>query len=177
MDEKSEFRLRKPELDDVDGLYSFKNDGEIGSLLGGFTLGYSRSELLTWVERHATATDEAFFLIVDDADHCVGHVGLYKINHRVGSAEFAILLGDRGLWGKGLGKTITRQILALAFDQLNLRRIYLEVLSTNDRAYKLYRSIGFVEEGRLRQAQYKDGAYMDVIVMGLLRDEYERDDA
>ena len=45
------------------------------------------------------------------------------------------------------------------------------MLVTNERIYKLYRSEGFIEEGRLRQAQFKDSHYVDVVVMGLLRDE------
>ena len=36
-----------------------------------------------------------------------------------------------------------------------------------------YRKAGFVEEGRLRQAMYREGVYHDILVMGLLRDEFE----
>jgi RimJ/RimL family protein N-acetyltransferase len=49
------------------------------------------------------------------------------------------------------------------------------VLATNQRAIKPYRSLCFVEEGRLRQAQWQHGKYGDVLLMGLLIEDYRRD--
>jgi RimJ/RimL family protein N-acetyltransferase len=165
-------RLRKPEPHDVEAMYAWKNDAGIASMLGGFTTGYTRADLAKWIEFHRAAPDEALFMIANRSDDvALGHVGLYKINARAGSAEFAILLGDRASWGKGIGRSCTRFMCDYGFSQLNLRRISLEVLATNQRAHDLYASLGFVDEGRLRQAQYKDGAFVDVIVMGLLRGE------
>jgi len=46
------------------------------------------------------------------------------------------------------------------------------VLSYNERALKVYRRLGFKEEGRLRQERFVDGAYHDLIIMGLLREEW-----
>lgn len=175
MYEVAGFRLRKPERSDIDALYVVKNDPEIASMLGGFSIGYSTTDLEGWIDLHRAAKDEALFVIVDTKDRAIGHVGLYKINHRIRSAEFAIVIGDRSTWGKGLGRACTRFAIEYGFDELNLRRIYLEVLATNERAIKLYRSLDFVEEGRLRQAQWQQGKYVDVLLMGLLIEEYRRD--
>jgi ribosomal-protein-alanine N-acetyltransferase len=169
------FRLRKPEPSDTDALYVFKNDAEIASMLGGFFTGYSKIDLEEWVEFHRAAKDEALFVIADTKDRAIGHVGLYKINHRIRSGEFAIVIGDRSTWGKGLGRACTRFAIEYGFDELNLRRIYLQVVASNEHAIKLYRSLGFVEEGRLRQAQWQQGKYVDVLLMGLLIEEYDRD--
>ena len=170
--EFGEFLLRKPEPDDVEALYGWKNDAAVASLLVGFTTGYTRADLLKWVDFHRSAADEAFFMIVRRADNrAIGHVALYQINHRLQTGDFAILIGDRAAWGQGLGRTCTRWVCEYGFTQLNLRRITLGVLATNERAFKLYRSLGFVEEGRLRQAQFKHGAYVDVILMALFREE------
>jgi RimJ/RimL family protein N-acetyltransferase len=169
------FILRKPEPADVKALYRQKNDAEIAAMLGGFSTGYSETDLAEWVEYHRKRSDEVIWIVAREADNeCVGHVGLYQIDHRVRSAEFAILLGDRNAWGKGLGLACTRFAADYGFRQLNLNRIHLSVLATNERAIRLYLSAGFREEGRLRQAQYKNGQYVDLILMSLLRDEYER---
>ena len=165
--------LRKPEPRDLDALYVQKNDPELAAMLGGFHCGYSRGDLQAWLEFHRTARDEVLWTIADrNTDACLGHVGLYKIDHRIGTAEFAILLGDRQWWGKGVGKACTIFAVTHAFQQLNLRRVYLEVLATNERAATLYRKLGFKDEGRLRQHQFKNGAHVDVLVMGLMRDEW-----
>ena len=169
-----EFRLRRPEPEDRDALYRFRNDPEIVGLLGGFSSGYSKRDIEEWIELHRREQREIIWAIAREADdRCVGHVGLYQIDHRVRSAEFAILIGDRDCWGKGLGRAITKAAVAYGFSGLNLNRIHLTVLSTNQRARALYGSLGFVEEGCMRQAQYRNGAHVDVVVMGILRGEFE----
>ncbi|MCX5743413.1 MAG: GNAT family protein [Proteobacteria bacterium] len=168
-----EILLRKPEPHDVEALYAWKNDPEVGNLLVGFTTGYTRADLSKWVDFHRAAADEAFFMIVRKVDdRAIGHVAFYQLNHRLGTGDFAILLGDKAAWGKGIGRACTRYLCAYGFEQLNLRRITLGVLATNDRAHKLYQSLGFVEEGRLRKAQLKQGAFVDVILMSLFREEF-----
>jgi RimJ/RimL family protein N-acetyltransferase len=165
--------LRKPEPRDAPALYSIKNDQQISSMLGGFNTGYSIADIERWIEIHNGRTDEVLWIIADRTDdRCLGHVGLYKIDYRAGNAEFAILLGDRELWGKGIGKAVTREVLDFAFKQLHLHRVYLTVLERNARAVKLYESLGFEREGCLRDAQFKDGAYLDLICFAIIEDKH-----
>jgi ribosomal-protein-alanine N-acetyltransferase len=171
-----EFVLRRPEPSDIEALYVQKNDPEIAALLGGFGMGYSVADLHDWVEYHRKRADEVVWAIVERATgKCVGHVGLYQIDHRVRDAEFAIMLGDRAAWGRGLGRGCTRFAVDYGFRQLNLNRVHLSVLATNERAIRLYHSLGFRDEGCLRQAQFKNGQYIDVLLMGMLASEYEPD--
>lgn len=48
------------------------------------------------------------------------------------------------------------------------------MLEYNQVAQKLYKKIGFIEEGRKRKAVYKNGEYIDELIMELLRDEYKQ---
>ncbi len=172
-----DYMLRLPEPADLELLYIYKNDAEIAALLGGFTTGYTMADLGSWLAYHRGCKDEVLWVIAEAVrNRCVGHVGLYQIDHRIRMAEFAILIGDRALWGRGIGRACTAFALEYGFRELNLNRIYLSLLASNERAAHLYRSFGFTEEGRLRQAQYKGGQYIDVIMMGLLKAEYLRDD-
>lgn len=165
--------LRRPEPKDLNALYVYKNDPEIALMLGGFTTGYSMQDLEEWLEYHRRCKDEVVWVIAQQRDdRCIGHVGLYNIDLRVRSAEFGILLGDRETWGKGIGRACTKFVLEIGFFELNLNRIYLSVLVTNERAIRLYRTLGFREEGRMRQAQFKNGSYVDCLNMAILRDEY-----
>jgi len=175
MHEVAGYRLRRPEPTDVPALYVLKNDPGIASMLAGFSTGYSRKDLEEWVETHRVAPDETLFVIADADDRAIGHVGLYKIDHRVRSAEFAIVIGDRSVWGRGIGRACSRFAIEYGFGELNLRRISLRVLETNERALNLYRSLGFVDEGRLRQAHWQHGTFVDVLIMGLLIEDYRRD--
>lgn len=165
--------LRRPEPKDLDSLYQQKNDPEIAALLGGFTTGYSTKDMTDWLDYHRRQRDEVIWSIARSLDDiCLGHVGLYNIDYRIRSAEFAILVGNRTAWGKGIGRKCTEFMLHYGFKELNLNRIHLSVLAINERAIRLYHLIGFQEEGRLEQAQYKGGNYVDVILMRILRQEY-----
>jgi RimJ/RimL family protein N-acetyltransferase len=47
------------------------------------------------------------------------------------------------------------------------------VFENNPRAIRAYEKAGFVHEGRLRQAEFKDGKYIDILVMSILKDEFK----
>ena len=61
-----------------------------------------------------------------------------------------------------------------AFRLLNLRRGFLRVHGRNERGIRAYRACGFVEEGRLRQHVWSDGAYDDLVLMGVMREEFQK---
>lgn len=165
-----ELALRPLEENDLPALSIYKNDPEITALLGGFSRGYSRADLVEWLSFHRQRRDEILWAIADRTeDRCLGHVGLYQIDHRVGSAEFAILFGERAHWGKGWGRQLCRTVIEYAFRELNLQRIQLSVLEHNERAIALYKGLGFVEEGRHQRAQFRDGKYLTTITMAHLR--------
>lgn len=164
--------LRRPELKDVQKLYLYRNDPAVTDLLGGFTSGYSVEDLKDWVAFHRNRTDEVLWVIADSEDTCIGHTGLYQLDHRVRKAEFAIMIGDKNYWNKGIGTQVTKAVIDFGFKQLNLHRISLYVLASNPRAVHVYQKIGFQQEGILRDNQFKNGQYLDVIVMSILETEW-----
>lgn len=167
--------LRPLEEKDCMRLYKYKNDLEIASLLGGFHPGLSLQDIRNWLDYHRKQKNEILLAIADSKKGiCLGHVGIYQIDYRIRSAEFAIMIGSKAHRGKGLGRAITDYIIRWAFAELNLNRLSLSVLATNERAIRLYKSLGFQEEGCLRAAQYKNGRYIDVIVMAILKADLER---
>jgi len=165
--------LRCPEPKDVEFLYEYRNNWEVIQGLGGFSSGYSRKDILDWIEFHRNKRDEILWTIAKkNDDTCLGHVGYYKIDYRVRCAEFAIMLGNKECWGKGLGKRITYAVINYGFSELNLHRVYLTVLKTNERAISLYEKLGFKIEGIHRDEQFRNGCYIDTIVMGILENEW-----
>jgi len=83
------------------------------------------------------------------------------------------LIGDKSYWNQGYGTEALRLLLRVGFETLNLHRIFLRVYETNPRAIRAYEKAGFVQEGRQRQAEFKDGRYIDVLVMSMLVAEYD----
>ncbi len=100
----------------------------------------------------------------------IGNIELSRASSVHQTATFAILLWSDH--GQGLAFEASRIILEFGFRKLNLSRVELEVHSENAPAIALYKKLGFVEEGRKRQAFHRSGKKSDLIVMGLLQSEF-----
>lgn len=103
----------------------------------------------------------------------VGNCGLFNIDWENRSAEIGIHIGEKGYWDQGFGTKAMRLLLKHGFDNMNLHRIYLRVYESNHRAIRSYEKAGFILEGKLREAQYIDGSYVDVLLMSVLRPEMQ----
>ena len=102
----------------------------------------------------------------------IGSLAFTNIDWRNRSSEFGIMIGEKSCWNQGYGTEAVRLLLKHGFYTLNLNRIFLHVFENNPRAIRAYEKAGFVHEGRLRQAEFKDGRYIDTLVMSILIDEY-----
>ena len=126
-----------------------------------------------WYETVTRSRDIAIFGIHNKTGHgLIGVCQLHSISHVHRSAELQIRIGDDEERGKGYGGEAVRLLVGFAFSDLNLERVGLHVFSTNKRALGLYAKTGFKVEGRLRKAAYIDGVYVDIILMGLMKDEW-----
>ncbi len=75
--------------------------------------------------------------------------------------------------GQGFGRPFLSAVIDWVFAETSCHRLVLEVFTDNSRARHVYRSLGFVEEGLLRQAVKRaDGARSDQVLMSLLRPEW-----
>jgi len=122
-------------------------------------------------ERLEEPNDRAMWFAIEVADDLIGECGVQAIDHYRRSCHIGIALG-RGYWAKGFGQDAVRTLVDFAFRDLNMHKVGLEVLASDDRAVGAYRKAGFVEEGRLRDHSWFDGAFHDAIVMGILREEW-----
>lgn len=102
----------------------------------------------------------------------IGNCSFHEIDWKNRTGEIGILIGEKEYWNRGYGTEVMRLMLRHGFETLNLNRVYLRVFHTNPRAIHCYEKAGFVHEGRLRQGEFKHGAYMDVLLMGVLRSEW-----
>jgi diamine N-acetyltransferase len=166
--------LRALELTDVEALVSWRNNPEITSSLGGNTFFVSMIRETEWIKNTLLNDSKEIRLaicLLENKEH-IGNVNLTSINWINRSAEFSIMIGNKNQWGKGLGKEATILILKYGFEELNLNRIYLTVRNDNEKAIRLYREIGFTQEGILRNSIYKNNKYVDVVIMSILRNEF-----
>lgn len=76
--------------------------------------------------------------------------------------------------GQGYATPAYKLFIPFLFKKYNLNKISLEVLSTNTIAKNLYNKLGFVEEGTKRQDVYKNGKFVDSIIMSILKTELKQ---
>ncbi len=148
-------------------------DYEVQRFLGMVPVPYTDEREEEWFEQAVRAVDQYNFSIRTLAeDVLIGNCGLFNISAKNHSAEFGIVIGEKECWGKGYGTDATRAMLRFAFQELNLNRVGLMVFSFNVRAIRAYEKAGFVQEGCLRQALFREGAYHDEVLMSVLREEW-----
>lgn len=136
---------------------------------------WSTRNVKEWFEKdlEKEPLDEFFFTIHTlEADQLIGFVALRGVLWSQRDAWLGIGIGEPGFWGKGYGSDALHLALRYAFMELSLERVSLGVLAFNRRAIRSYEKAGFKIEGFERQSLHRDGETMDVIYMGLLRQEY-----
>jgi RimJ/RimL family protein N-acetyltransferase len=167
--------LRAVRREDLPTLLEFANDLEVELAGGGDPpLPRSLERLQREFDREAAEppSDKTNFAVEVDGG-LIGQCGLFNADWTARHAELGIAIGDRDYWGQGYGRDAVRVILDYTFRIRNLRRVWLEVHSDNERAIRAYRACGFVEEGRQREHLWLSGRYVDNVLMGVLREEWE----
>lgn len=167
--------LREICFNDLNSINKWRNNAElIASLESPFR--YINFETdKNWFENYMhnrTNNVRCVFHSDESPDDIIGSIGLLNIDPINRKADFYLMIGDKKYQGKGFGSQATVQILQHAFLNLNLNRVQLTVLENNEHAIKLYVKVGFKTEGIQRQSVYKNGNYIDMILMSILKDEF-----
>jgi len=114
-----------------------------------------------------------FHLRTLEDDTLIGFVAIHSIEWNNQAGVLSIGIGEPSYRGRGYGADALRLALRYAFDELNLHRVGLDVISNNAQAIRAYERVGFKHEGLLREAVMRDGQRHGRIVMGILREEWE----
>lgn len=138
-----------------------------------YSLAQAEEEFKEALERKPKGRPLVIEVPEGDAWKSIGGTHFDHMEEVARSAEVVIMIGDKAYWNQGYARETLRVMLNHGFADLNLERVYLDVLADHERAIRAYHHAGFVEEGRLRRAAYREGKYIDVILMSVLRSEWE----
>ena len=168
-------RLRAAEREDVKSFYAWVNDPDVTRYLSlNFPMSMVDEE--NWFNAMTQRSQSEKTLVIEVRDgngwKMIGNCGVFDIDTIGRLGEIGIMLGEKDEWDKGYGTEAMSLLVHHCFETLNFNRVYLRVYAENLRAKRAYEKAGFVEEGRLREAVYKNGKYDDVIIMSVLRAEW-----
>ena len=160
-------------LDDIEEYAEMVNDVKVSVGLG--YLSYtniidfeSEKEFLISVKK-----EKMFAVRLLENDDLLGNIGFNLVDLLNRTATMGIMLGNSNYQRKGYGIEAVKLILDYGFSFLNLRNISLSVFEYNEAAYNLYKKAGFKEVGRLRKAVEIMGKTYDVIIMDMLKEEFQ----
>lgn len=171
-------RLRPIERDDLPVYVRWFGDPEVRRHLAVY-LPFSLAQEEEWFAGLAGRINSGreVLLAVETAEGIhIGNVGLHAINWKDRSTELGIVIGEKSYWGQGYGSDAVRTLLRLAFETMNLHRVFLRVDADNGRAIRCYEKCGFQREGVLRDAVFRDGRYYDQLLMSILQTEFAPND-
>lgn len=169
-------RLRTVRDEDHDDIVAIETDPEGQRLANDDPPLATPAEVREWLSG-VLAKDTVHLFAVERLDDggFLGTCGIgVDARSRVGEVGISL---RRSSWGTGVGTDAMRVLVQIGFSELNLERIWLAVFSTNERAMASYRKLGFVEEGRWREDVWREGRYVDQVVMAVLREDWPSTDA
>lgn len=166
--------LRAIEDGDIELLHRWFNDAEVTRFLNMPFPAFSIAEERAILQRMREDRDQQPYAIVLKDGPLIGTCTLRGFNRTAHSCELGIAIGDKRYWGQGYGGAAVELLLRIAFDGLNMHKVWLTCAAFNERGLRAYRRIGFREDGRLRDDRFIDGRYFDTVVMSILADEWRQ---
>lgn len=164
--------LRPFTEDDAAVMAEIIEDPEVVRFTGEASEEFSLERLRSWYGSRSAQNDRLDLAVTDRATgELVGEVVLYEWDATARSCTFRTLVGPRGR-GRGIGTEATQLIVGHGFEQLGLHRIQLEAYGHNPRALRVYEKVGFVVEGVRREADFRDGQWLDWVMMAVLDHEW-----
>lgn len=163
--------LRAMEMEDMEMYREMTNDPETEKLVGGWSFPVSQKEQAAWYERAVVDKNNLrFTIVIQETQEAIGMLNLVDIDWKNGSAFHGIRLKSGK--GKGYGTDAVMTLMKYAFEELRLVRLDGSFIEYNYPSQKLYEKCGWVIEGTKKKAYYKEGKHYDLLVAGIIDEQY-----
>ncbi len=168
------YRARLIDEEDLDFITDLRLSGHVQENVGNviFTNKILQKEWLAKISK--SSSDKFMIFEIDEGDH-YQKLGMIRLS-AIDFVNRSVCVGgdiSEEYVGLGHGQNMYNLIFKLGFDVWGMNRLWLSVLENNHRAIKLYKKMGFVDEGMQRKAIYKNGQYLNYLNMSILLNEYK----
>jgi len=175
MFEFGDVRFRPMEREDLKLLHGWENDFEVTMNSRNLPLNFvSMPQLEKRFEKWIQDERETRFIVeLAESKEAVGIARIELMDwSNVRTADVGTYIGQKELWGKGLGKHIAVGLLEMCFNELNVDRCEASSVEYNIRAHKGLEACGFKRTGISRKSAFVNGKVWDRYHFDLLREEY-----
>jgi len=157
--------LRKLKADDAPRMLEWMKDPDINRFFQFDAAAVDLATVLAFIDAAQDFSTNRHYAVVDDTDTYVGTISLKGIDAKHQNAEYAVSMTKHAI-GTGAALDATAALMHIAFDELNLHKVYLNVFSDNVRAIRFYEKFGFVREGLSKDQVFVRGAFRDLYWYG-----------
>jgi len=165
--------LRELSREDIPTINRWRQDPVVADGVGAPRRFIGIDVDLKWYDEYLErrGTEVRCAVCLKESHELVGMVSLTRIDYVHRNAEFNAVVGEVGAQNRGIGTAAACAMVRHGLFDLNLHRIYVNVLRENIGSIRMCQKAGFREEGIIREGAYKNGAYRDLVLMGVLKHE------
>ncbi|MCP4581449.1 MAG: GNAT family N-acetyltransferase [candidate division Zixibacteria bacterium] len=161
-------------IEDMDKHFQWRNDYELLFYDGGNIRPKTQVAVKERLERVLKDKSQIpLSIILKESGEHIGLIVIYAIDERQRYCSWGIIL-DSQYHQKGYGKQAARLIIDYVFLDLGFQRLKSDTHEKNIPSQRLQESLGFVKEGVLRNEKYIRGKYVNDIIYGMIREDYDR---
>ncbi|PHR55227.1 MAG: GNAT family N-acetyltransferase [Arcobacter sp.] len=169
--QNEDITLRELSLDDAQGVYpSWLNDPVVTKFNSHGEKEYTKEMAIEYISSVKNSKTHHVFSIIYHEQH-IGNISLQNIDWTNRCAEFAIIIGNASVYGKGIGHTAGKLLIDYGFNVLNLHRIYCGTSQDNIGMQHLAIKLGMKKEGQRIDAFLKNHTYKDVLDYGIVQEK------
>lgn len=165
------FMLKKLEDKELEIVLEWRNSDRVRNFMYNNQI-ISLEEHKKWFRKISQSDSDQYYTFVFN-DKPVGLVYFNDIDKKNKHCFWGFYIGDTNV-PKGSGTAMGYLGLNIAFENLDMNKIYGEVLSINERSIIFHEKLGFIREGHFRKHILRENNYLDVYRYGLLKDEWVR---
>lgn len=163
--------LREIIKEDIDTVYKLCSDNEVlkynGNKYGLLSKQYVKDHF-----KYFDIPSKRDYVIIEKMGNIVGVISYSEDKYVKSVYSMGITIGKK-YWNRGFGSDAIKTLLNYLFFKKKAHKIELEVVKKNVPAIMCYKKLGFVEEGIRRKKYYYKNTYLDIVLMGLLKEEYK----
>jgi RimJ/RimL family protein N-acetyltransferase len=168
------YKIRSYQKSDIDALIKYANNYNVYKCLKDtFPYPYTEDDAVVWLANCTVQNPETNFAITDE-NELIGAIG-FKLNEDVfiRNAEIGYWLGEP-FWGRNIVSQAVKEITKYIFNNYKINRIYASVFEGNPGSKRVLEKCGYVLEGIMRKAVFKEDKYLDQYTYAILKEEFIR---
>ncbi len=163
--------LRPIEFEDLEFIRSMINNPVIEKSIVGWTVPLSRKDEEVWYSSYKNTTNEIRY-IIELNGKAVGLTGIASIDWKNGCVTTSGIRIGSDSQGKGIATDAYMTMLKYIFLELRMNRANASALEFNSGSLRFMEKCGYEREGIQRNAVYKNGTFHNLVILGLLKDDY-----